>query len=465
MTFYRLLSIVMMFLALLGMSATYATGQGAPVAPAAPSAPDNTAFTFQGSLANSGAPVSAACDFTFALYPSVSGGSRQGEIVTAPGLAVAQGFFQTTLDFGYLPLNGEERWIEINTRCPAGSGAFVTLTPRQRVQSAPYALTAMTGRDGFTVHGELWVNGIAIVGAPGNVGAISLRAPDLYLNADPSFGRGDGGRALVHAGNDVLDINHAGDFSGVYLTGPLVISGATTINGPDLVLGGNDLEIYGDANRGDGGRALVHSFGDSLYLNYGEDFSGGTVLDSNVRVIKDFQVEGNTIRLLGNDFYLAGDSDRGDGGRALVHTISDTLSINYEGDFAGGVHIAGLRTGGIVETNLMTTADHQAGFRQGDVLCWDGAAQVLAHCTAAGSPLVIAVADAQGMPLVFGAEPINVVGPVQPGDLLVAAATPGDAAAWTQVGVGNPPPGIIIAKALAPNASGRGQIMAFIMVQ
>lgn len=576
--FHHYRSIILAVILFAGISLS-AAAQSTPAFSIA--AEDNTAFNFQGHLANNGVAVDGSCDFTFSLFANATGGARIGPIVTAPALAVTQGVFQAALDFGYEPLNGGERWIEINTRCPANTGAFVTLAPRQRVQSVPYALTAMTGRDGFTVHGDMWVNGFGIFGAPGENTSLSLRSPDVYLNADTSFGRGDGGRALVHEADDVLVINHTGDFSGgvridsgavlsgslvvkgndlemhgeasrgdggralvhwlndtlvlnfgndfaggvaidgdvlmernltvagdtlallgndlliagdssrgnggralahsggdvlsinhqgdfdggVQIVGPLVITGATTINNPDLIFAGNDIKMYGSADRGDGGRALTHLHNDTLYINYAHDFSGGTVIDSDVRVIKDFQVEGNTIRLLGNDFYMQGDADRGNGGRALVHTVEDTLAINYEGDFAGGVHITGLRTGGIIEENLMSPSGAAPDFQRGDVLCWDGDTQALAYCTEAASPLVIAVADSQGRPLVFGAEPVNVLGPVQPGDLLVAAATPGYAIAWSQIGEGAPPPGTVIAKALAPLSAESGQIQAFIMVQ
>jgi hypothetical protein len=37
----------------------------------------------------------------------------------------------------------------------------------------------------------------------------------------------------------------------------------------------------------------------------------------------------------------AGDGSRGDGGRALVHDLNDSLTINYANDFTGGVKIVG----------------------------------------------------------------------------------------------------------------------------
>lgn len=83
--------------------------------------------------------------------------------------------------------------------------------------------------------------------------------------------------------------------------------------------------------------------------------------------------------------------ERGDGGRALVHTVGDMLAVNYEGDFAGGVHITDLRAGGIIEENLMTAAQRDdlslLPFSEGDLLCWDTTGRQLALCTRPGIAL------------------------------------------------------------------------------
>lgn len=499
-------------------------GTPAPVVPAAPAANDNTAFTYQGSLANATGPITDRCDFKFALFDQESGGTALGTALDRSNVTINQGRFAVDLDFWYTGFPGAPRWLEVAVRCPAGAGSYATLAPRQRVNSVPYALTAMTGRDGFTVYGDLWVNGTGIFGGPGRLSGLSVRSPDIYLNADKSFGRGDGGRALVHGPGDTLHMNFGGDFAGsvridsratisgvlavegndlflrgersrgdggralvhwqgdtlainfgsdfaggVHIDGPTTVSGTLSVNGSDLFLNGNDFEIHGEAARGDGGRALVQWLGDTLAVNFGNDFAGGILLDSDARVAKDLTVEGNTIRLLGNDLYIRGDADRGDGGRALVHATGDVLALNYDGDFAGGVTITNLRTGGIVEENLMTapqrTGQTALPFAQGEVLCWDSDGSQLARCSAAVSRLVVAVADAHGRPLVFGVEPIRVAGPVAPGDLLVAAAAPGYATAWSQVGTGEPPAGTVVAKALEPSPEGHGLIQAFILLR
>lgn len=578
-----------------------------------------TSFTYQGGLSTAGGPVTGACDFRFGLFDAATGGSQIG-LVIQNGVSVTNGLFIVSLDFGANAFNGLDRFLETSVRCPAGSGSYTTLTPRQRVAPTPYAMvaeSASSSRADFTVNGKLWVLESASFGGPGTMGAITLRspdlwiqadtsfgrgdggraltheindtlsinhlgdfaggvaigsdtringsldvqgaatfgprgsntaaitlrAPDLYLTADSSFGRGDGGRALAHAYNDTLDINHHGDFTGgvvigskaridgnldvqgwaalgntssltavtfrapdLYLNadgsfdrgaggraivhdygdvlsinhqgdfdGGVKIWGNTVVQGSKLQLNGFDFIINGGEGRGDGGRAFVHAGNDTLIINLANDFAGGVRIESDTRIegsltaTGDFTAEGHTIRLMGTDFYMNGGADRGDGGRALVHDRQDTLVINYGRDFAGGVKINDLRTGKIIEENLMTPAQQAdlslLPFEEGDVLCWDSDRQELTLCTEFASPLVVGVADEQGKPIVLGAEQIKVIGVVQPGDLLVASQVPGYATAWSQVKPGSPPTGVVVAKALQRFEGDKGMIKAMIFLR
>ena len=94
-------------------------------------------------------------------------------------------------------------------------------------------------------------------------------------------------------------------------------------------------------------------------------------------------------------------------------------------------------------------------FSEGDVLCWSD--DRLELCSQPGDPLVQAVADANGKPIVIGAEVIKVLGPVQRGDMLVASEVAGYA-----VAVENPAPGTVIAQALEDFDGDRGIIKAMI---
>lgn len=504
-----------------------------------------TAFTFQGGLSTAAGPITGACDLRFGLFDAASGGSQIGN-ATRASTPVTGGLFAVSLDFGSEAFNGNDRFLETAVRCPAGSGAYVTLAPRQQVAPAPYALiaeSASSSRADFTVNGKLWVTESASFGGPSTMGAIALRSPDLWIQADSSFGRGDGGRALAHTENDTLDINHQGDFAGgvvvgsnttvdgnldvqgfavlgatdsltaasfrapdVYLNadssfgrgaggralahdygdilsinhlgdfdGGVKIWGETTIQGWKMQLNGIDFVINGGGTRGDGGRALVHADNDTLVINMANDFGGGVEIasparvDGSLTVMGDLTAEGNAIRLLGTDLFISAGGSRGDGGRAMVHHTQDTLVINYDRDFAGGVRINDLRTGKIVEENLMTPAQQEdfslLPFTQGDVLCWDGDRQELVRCAGFASPLVVGVADEQGKPIVLGAELIKVIGSVQPGDLLVASDAAGYATAWSRLKPGSPPAGVVIAKALQRFDGAEGTIKAMIFLQ
>lgn len=108
-------------------------------APQSPQSAIGTAFTYQGQLKNASGPVTGMCDLAFRLYDAVSVGNQVGNAITST-VPITNGFFTVQLDFGVNAFTGEARWLDIAVRCPAGSGDYVTLTPRQSLTPAPYAL-------------------------------------------------------------------------------------------------------------------------------------------------------------------------------------------------------------------------------------------------------------------------------------------------------------------------------------
>jgi hypothetical protein len=115
---------------------------------AAPSSGQSTAFTYQGRLLESGQPRDGSCDFEFHLFDALSGGNEVAEADASNGVEVADGLFTTRVDFGAAAFTGEDRWLQIRVRCPAGQGSFTALAPRQPVTPAPYAISApLVGRD------------------------------------------------------------------------------------------------------------------------------------------------------------------------------------------------------------------------------------------------------------------------------------------------------------------------------
>ncbi|MGH7134044.1 MAG: tail fiber domain-containing protein [Phycisphaerales bacterium] len=114
----------------------------------------STAFAYQGKLLVAEGAITGQADLRFTLYPTAAGGSPIGQSFTAPSVPVDSGVFVTRLDFGTNVWTGSQRYIEIAVRSPAGSGQFVTLSPRQEITPVPMAL-AVPGVNFAAAAGEV----------------------------------------------------------------------------------------------------------------------------------------------------------------------------------------------------------------------------------------------------------------------------------------------------------------------
>lgn len=103
----------------------------------------STGFTYQGQLRNASALVTGTCDLRFTLFDTATGGAALG-VVDRTGAAVSNGLFTVELDFGIDAFTGDTRYLEIAAACPAG-GTRATLSPRQPLTAAPYALGLRPG--------------------------------------------------------------------------------------------------------------------------------------------------------------------------------------------------------------------------------------------------------------------------------------------------------------------------------
>ena len=102
-----------------------------------------TAFTYQGSLKEGASAANGNYDFEFKLFDLASGGAPQGGTLQQLNVAVANGIFAVSLDFGAAPLPGANRFLEIGVRMNGNPGGFQQLLPRQKVGSSPYAVQSL----------------------------------------------------------------------------------------------------------------------------------------------------------------------------------------------------------------------------------------------------------------------------------------------------------------------------------
>jgi len=141
-----------------------------------------TAVTYQGRLTDAGEPVNDTADLDFLLFDAETEGELVGMYKTF-GTPVVDGLFNVELDFGEGVFQGEARWLEITVHLNSGS-EWITLSPRQPIRPAPYALYALDGAGGGG--GSLWTadpnDGISY--QAGNVGIGASSITNVRLRVD-----------------------------------------------------------------------------------------------------------------------------------------------------------------------------------------------------------------------------------------------------------------------------------------
>ncbi len=184
----------------------------------------STAFTYQGRLTANGQPANGVYDISFVLYTSAAGLFSVGDPWVVQDVQVTDGLFTTTVDFGTNFL-GDDRWMSINIRPGAQTGAFTPLSPRQRVTAAPYALTARSiavpMTRGGTTHPDLFgpqalIHMVQNGTAPAVMGESTNTGPGVR-GLNNGGGRGVEGET-GGSGPGVAGINTStvGSFAGVY---------------------------------------------------------------------------------------------------------------------------------------------------------------------------------------------------------------------------------------------------------
>jgi hypothetical protein len=199
--------------------------------------PLGSGFTYQGYLEDSaGHPINGDCDFIFRLWDAESGGAQVGSDSPAGAINVAKGYFTALLnasgEFGSAAFKGDARWLSVSLRCPAGSGTYTTLTPRQPLTAAPYAISLKPGAQitGQVANG----NGLSATNTTTSGYGFGIKG-----QTDAIQGAGVYGYASA-SGGDVYGVygvsNSASGYGGVFVGNTGIYARST---------GGNPIVAYG----------------------------------------------------------------------------------------------------------------------------------------------------------------------------------------------------------------------------
>jgi hypothetical protein len=102
----------------------------------------STVFTYQGRLMQSGLPANGLYEMQFTLFDAATNGNSVGTPVAVAPVAVSNGVFTASLDFGAAAFTGADRWLEISVTVFGSDQPMTTLVPRQPITPVPYALHA-----------------------------------------------------------------------------------------------------------------------------------------------------------------------------------------------------------------------------------------------------------------------------------------------------------------------------------
>ena len=100
-----------------------------------------TAITYQGRLQSGSDFANGSYDISLSLWTDATGSNQVAGTITNAATGITNGLFTLTLDFGTGIFTGSDRWLEIGVRTN-GSLLFTTLSPRQKITVAPYAIYA-----------------------------------------------------------------------------------------------------------------------------------------------------------------------------------------------------------------------------------------------------------------------------------------------------------------------------------
>ena len=259
------------------------TSSDLSASPDAMAAAVGISFTYQGSLLDNGDPVNDdTCDFNFSLWDAVTSGHQVGTTDTHTNVDVVDGLFTVSLNFVATAFQGDARWLQIRVAC--GSAHPETLSPRQPLTAAPYALGL---RPGAVISGAVDAEGVLTLENSSGDGlrvtsAGSPNATNSSSNPNGIEVQGAEGHGL-YVGyadlNGVAVISAAYDGVGVSSAGrDGVVVGSAAFDGMKVVSAGSPDETYPSTDHN--GIEVQGAEGNGLYVGRA-DLDGVYVTSAN----------------------------------------------------------------------------------------------------------------------------------------------------------------------------------------
>jgi hypothetical protein len=240
-----------------------------------PAVAQNTAFTYQGRLNDGGLPANGSFDFQFRLFSAPTNGSQVPVIASSSGVAVSNGLFAASLDFGSNVFNGSPFWLEISVRTNGG-GSYSALNPRQAITPSPSALYASSASNLL-----------------GQVSAAQLSGTlaNGVLPASPTFSGTATAASFVGGGAGLTGLNGSSVTSGTLADARLSVN-IPRLNGNQTFTGNNafasGVTVTGNVRLGAGGTNYAPNGVENLRVVRGiVDLNGKVLVGTGFTVVSN----------------------------------------------------------------------------------------------------------------------------------------------------------------------------------
>jgi hypothetical protein len=482
-----------------------------------------TAFTYQGQLSSGTNLANGNYDLHFYLRDAVANGNPVGATNTLAPVAVSNGIFTVTLDFGVGIFTGNPRWLEVGVRTNGSAGAYTALSPRQAITSTPYAIQAANSgnlggqpatsfapnsgsasyvaKSGDTMTGSLNIPSTSILNFGGTTRqmldlfgggyGIGVQNYTLYSRTANGFAWYLGGvhndnQTNAGGGSTLMTLDPYGDLDvtgavmghvGVYGTssGGSFSSG---VSGTDNSGYNNSTGVSGTSSAGDG----VYGVGANKGVHGLTSSAGPT----HAGVFGENSAVGGT-GVVGNAL------NTGSAGVAGVADASGSTGVYGRGSLWAGNFDGNVNVNGTLTTKILTIAGAdlaepfdiaESALPRGTVVVIDGKRLGgLRRSTKAydtGVAGIVSGANGINSGIILSQPGVNEGGqnvalsgrvyvladatgdPILPGDLLTTSSVPGHA---MKAGNHAKAVGAVIGKAMSPLPQGRGMVLVLVTLQ